>query len=569
MKLFNRLSPRGSIRRRLSVGTTLLILLLVLTMGGVSTFALYRNSLAQIDQQLRTASTRTASYQEGLSAASPDAIPALPAEKTDHHTDKPNPQADKPHEHQDDPGRLPKGIRTPGLRDGTLVLTKRQDAVQAAVITPQGSFQALQVSQANALLNEVKNQRVSQIQSVHIPGLGRYRVLLTQKDNQQTLLLGSSLEPTDDLVKTFILWELILGVAAAVLAGVAASWLVKRNLAPLTEVTEAAHQVTEMDLSTGQVDLQVRVPVSDPQTEAGQVAQALNTLLGHVDESLTARAQSEAHLREFVADASHELRTPLASISGYAQLLERHQSQWPQDAQNHLSRIRSEGARMQRLVDQLLLLARLDAGRELQFSEVDLLALCADALADAQAAGPDHEWDFDLDLDPEGPLPLVSGDEDRLRQVLANLLTNARVHTPAGTSVRLGLRVLAAEPSSDGPASVGPDSARTLFSGPRVQVTVQDSGPGIPAAQLERVFERFSRSDQAASRPSGSTGLGLSIVQAIVQAHGGQVMVSSIEAKAAGSATAGSTTADSTTADSETVENSGTTFTVVLPLLVD
>jgi two-component system OmpR family sensor kinase len=202
-----------------------------------------------------------------------------------------------------------------------------------------------------------------------------------------------------------------------------------------------------------------------------------------------------------VADASHELRTPLASIRGYAELTRRGGAELPEDVRHSLSRIESEATRMTGLVEDLLLLARLDEGRELQQKPVDLSRIIVDAVSDAHAAGPDHTWDMEL---PEEPLEVI-GDQARLHQVVVNLLANARVHTPAGSTVQVVL-----EKQED-----------------RVLLRVIDNGPGIPQEQMPELFERFTRGDASRTRATGSTGLGLAIVNAVVQAHHGSVTVTS------------------------------------------
>jgi two-component system OmpR family sensor kinase len=274
---------------------------------------------------------------------------------------------------------------------------------------------------------------------------------------------------------------------------------------PLERVAGTAEQVSSLPLDRGDVALSVRVPEADTDqhTEVGKVGSALNRMLGHVASALTARQASEQKVRQFVADASHELRTPLASIRGYAELTRRSPHELPPDVTRSLGRIESEATRMTSLVEDLLLLARLDEGRELDRDPVDVTLLLVDALSDAHAAGPDHEWVLDL---PDEPVEVL-GDAPRLHQVLMNLLANARVHTPEGTTVTAGLR------------------ADTEHG--RAVITVADDGPGIPAELQSTLFERFARGDSSRNRATGSTGLGLAIVQAVVQAHGGEVTVAS------------------------------------------
>ncbi|MEV4202979.1 sensor histidine kinase, partial [Micromonospora globbae] len=264
-----------------------------------------------------------------------------------------------------------------------------------------------------------------------------------------------------------------------------------------------AGRVSELTLDRGEVALSERVPESDtdPRTEVGQVGGALNRMLGHVAAALAARQASETRVRQFVADASHELRTPLAAIRGYAEVARRGRDQVPPDVAHALRRVESESTRMTHLVDDLLLLARLDSGRPLVAEPVDLTALVVDALSDAHVAGPEHRWQLDL---PDEPLT-VTGDAARLHQVVANLLANARVHTPPGTTVTTTLR--------------GEPDAAVL--------RVADDGPGVPPTLRAEIFERFTRGDSSRSRAHGSTGLGLSIVAAVVEAHHGTVTVDS------------------------------------------
>jgi len=297
--------------------------------------------------------------------------------------------------------------------------------------------------------------------------------------------------------------ELAVTGIGLLLAALAAAVLVRLTLRPLSRIAATARRVSELPLDRGEVALAERVPDADtdPGTEVGQVGAALNSLLGHVGNALRARQASESKVRQFVADASHELRTPLAAIRGYAELSRRSQQPLPPDVAHALGRVESEAVRMTSLVEDLLLLARLDAGRPLEAEPVDLSRLLVDAVGDAQAAGRDHVWRLDL---PDEPV-VVTGDHARLHQVVANLLSNARTHTPAGTTV----------------------TARVCSTGGCAVLAVLDDGPGVPPAVLPTVFERFARADTSRSRTAGSTGLGLAIVSAVVHAHGGSVEVTS------------------------------------------
>ncbi|MGW2371938.1 MULTISPECIES: sensor histidine kinase [Kitasatospora] len=331
--------------------------------------------------------------------------------------------------------------------------------------------------------------------------LHRYRVRAVAGRDGDVLVCGLPLRPAEDTVERLETLELTVFAIAATAAGAAGAVWVGFSLRPLRRVVGMAERVSALPLASGEVMLAERVPDDDPRTEVGRVGAALNRMLGHVGDALARRHAVEERLRGFAADASHELRTPVAAVRGHAELALRHPGEVPGEVRHSLERIDAEALRMGAIVEDLLLLARLDAGRPLAEDEVDLTRIVLGAVADARAAGPDHRWRLVL---PEEPV-LVRGDEHRLSQVVANLLANARTHTPAGTAVELRLE---------------------LTSG-AVELSVTDEGPGIPAELLARVFERFVRGDRARSRATGSTGLGLAIVRAVVQAHGGTVEAAS------------------------------------------
>jgi two-component system, OmpR family, sensor kinase len=284
-------------------------------------------------------------------------------------------------------------------------------------------------------------------------------------------------------------------------------WLVRLGLRPLTGMRKTAEAIAAGDLS-------MRVAPADDRTEIGRFGQALNTMLGRIERAFAERQASEDRLRRFVADASHELRTPLTSIRGYAELFRRGAATRPDDLAKAMHRIEDEAARMGVLVEELLLLARLDQGRPVDRQPVDLTALARDAVADARVVEPARP----LELDTNGPVR-VTGDAVRLRQVLDNLLANVRTHTPPETAAAVRVR------ADDGHAVL----------------EVADRGPGMSEDESARAFERFYRVDASRSRDSGGVGLGLSIVSAIVTAHGGEVQVRSAPGE-------------------------GATFTVTLPL---
>ncbi|MFJ7957185.1 ATP-binding protein [Streptomyces sp. NPDC096319] len=339
--------------------------------------------------------------------------------------------------------------------------------------------------------------------TVELPGgLGSYRVAYAAGVHG-AYVTGIPLTEVEDTLSTLVLVEVSVTGAGLVAASLAGTVLVRVALRPLRRVAATARQVARLPLHSGEVALHQRVPEAeaDPRTEIGQVGAALNRMLDHVHSALDARQQSETRVRQFVADASHELRTPLASIRGYAELTRRGREECGPDTRHALGRIESEATRMTGLVEDLLLLARLDAGRPLSYGTTDLVPLVVDAVSDARAAGPDHHWRLEL---PERDV-LVRADGARLQQVLVNLLANARTHTPPGTEV----------------------TARVRTDGTGTCVDVEDGGPGIPPELLPVVFERFARGDASRSRHAGSTGLGLAIVRAVVLAHGGDVTVRS------------------------------------------
>ncbi|MEA2842707.1 MAG: two-component system, OmpR family, sensor kinase [Actinomycetota bacterium] len=321
-------------------------------------------------------------------------------------------------------------------------------------------------------------------------GLIDYRVLATPLDDGSLLIVALPLEENRQTLRRLVGVE--LAMAAAVLAGLALmAWsVVGLGLLPLAEIARTADAIAEGDMSR-------RVERIDERTEIGALGQALNKMLTRIESAFAERKASEDRLRRFVADASHELRTPLTSIRGYAELFRRGAADRPEDLATAMRRIEQESARMGVLVEDLLLLARLDQGRPLDRSPVDLSRLAADAVADARAVSPDSE----IVLSNGSPV-MVLGDELRLRQVAANLLSNADVHTPPGTVVKV---------------TVDAD-------GDRARLVVSDDGPGLPPGMSDSVFERFFRVDKARSRTTGGgAGLGLSIVAAVAEAHGGTV----------------------------------------------
>jgi two-component system, OmpR family, sensor kinase len=338
----------------------------------------------------------------------------------------------------------------------------------------------------------------------------QYRVLIRPLDNGWFLAIAAPLDSVEATVQhvTMIIVATNVAVFASLLLIV---WLtIRRGLRPIDNMIDTAALIAAGDLSH-------RAESADPATEVGQLATALNAMLNRIEASFAAKDVSERRLRQFVADASHELRTPLTSIRGYAELYRTGAVSDGDALDRAMERIESEGIRMGKLVEDLLLLARLDQGRPLESKAVDVSRVVSDAVADARAIEPERPISYQS---ADGALML--GDADRLRQVVGNLLTNARAHTGRSTPVHVVVR--------------------TIPTG--VELTVADEGPGIDPDQAAHVFDRFYRVDASRSRDRGGSGLGLSIVKSIVEAHGGEVAL-------------------------ETEPGKGTTFRVTLPRMTE
>ena len=405
----------------------------------------------------------------------------------------------------------PRGLRGPGSSDGQLQLIKHDDEVLSGVVK---QFDVVELdSEAQQQLLSLRCD--SHGHDINLKNYGAFRVICTQKDSQ-TLIVGLSLAANNSTFFALIAVEGVIALVVILGATFIGRKWIRREMLPLGEVAATARNIGSQDLiAAPTVDTFDRVDssIAQPGDEVGDVGFALNTMIDNVETALQARAESEQRLRQFVADASHELRTPLASIQGYTQLLQRGAT----DQELALSRIASESARMSGLVEDLLLLARLDAGRELASDPVDVIPLAIDAVSDAHAAGPDHQWSLDLpEIDDEVDSCTsctVLGDESALRQVFANLVNNARIHTPAGTHVKVGVQTIAGTASTPG----------------FVRLSVADDGPGIAPELRATVFDRFVRGDTSRSRQGkGSSGLGLSIVSSIAEALGGRVDVDTL-----------------------------------------
>lgn len=334
--------------------------------------------------------------------------------------------------------------------------------------------------------------------TVHFEGLGSYRLQLVRGSDGGVLVTGLPQASVDETLEVLSRTEFLVFSGVALVVGAIGGLAVRRSLRPLERVTATALRVSELPLASGEVAITERVPDGNPRTEVGRVASAVNHLLNQVEGALGARQASENRLRRFIADASHELRTPLAIVRSHAELIGLEAADFTESAGASLRSIDSGVQRMGRLVDDLLLLARLDSGVRLASTEVDLTRLVLEAVSDARVMADEHHWSLEL---PENPV-LVQGDRERLEQVITNVLTNARVHTPPGTAISV-----------------------TLSTKDVLRLDVVDDGPGIAAELLPRVQERFTSGQH--SRSSGSSGLGLAIVAGVVQAHGGNLSIES------------------------------------------
>ena len=468
---------RHTLGRQLVVRVTVLVALAALLITTATALAAQQLLMSQLDRQLDTVTTRL----------------------------------------RDPAGAPVTGLLRPGQPIGTLMVLYDDDGVPQA----EGRLTERGAGQSGAAVTDLPEAVVDQLANVPgddakssmvLSGLGRYRVVGYQVviggTDLGTLVVGVPLHEVDETLLQLVGLTALLSLVAIVGTIFASRSLVVRTLRPLNRVAATAQQVSQLRLDRGEVALAVRVPPqdADPESEVGRVGQAINHMLNNVEEALAARQASETKVRQFVADASHELRNPLAAIRGYAELTRRDREQLPTEAAYAMSRVESEAERMSHLVEDMLLLARLDAGPDLDLQPCDLSEIVINAVSDARVAGPDHAWQLTL---PHYPV-IAHGDQHRLQQVMANLLANARTHTPPGTQVHTEVSV----------------------SGPQAVVTVTDNGPGIPPEVSNRVFERFARGDASRTRTpdartGGSTGLGLAIVAAVVDAHHGSVTVRS------------------------------------------
>ncbi len=503
-------SPRTwSLRARLLVTQVVLLAVVCAGIGVATEFALQRFLMHQLDQQVMEASRRSAGIFFGPPPgfgppSAPGFGPGAPPMGPEF--GPPPPGYPRRIIIREDDGPGPVFLNAPGQATRTVgAVVAQGESVDAGVITSDGARAEISSAAAKQLAQVAANRHPT---TVDLDGLGRYRLVANHsRGPEETIVVGLPTSDVDDTLLWVLVMFCVVGAIALIAATTAGILVIRRQLAPLSRVSAAAREVADLELDRGEVRLTpiVKVDPASAHTEIGQLGSALNRMLDRISGALSARHASEMRVRQFVADASHELRTPLAAIRGYTELAQRKQDDLPDDVAHAMNRVESETERMTQLVEDMLLLARLDTGRPLEREQVDLTRLVVDAASDAHIAGKDHEWTLDL---PDEPV-VVRGDEARLHQVLANLLANARTHTPPGTSVTASLAV---------------DDRDAVL-------TVADDGPGIPVWLQPEIFERFARGDSSRSRRGGSTGLGLAIVAAVVRAHRGTIDVHSVPGK--------------------------------------
>jgi two-component system, OmpR family, sensor kinase len=462
-----------TLRARLTIGMVAVLLAACAVLGVASELFLREFLLARLDGQLLAAGGR---YSASLEH---DRRPAAGAIG----------RADDP---------------IPGQAAGTLGIRLIAGRVtDAAVITDTGASRPVHLGAANT--DAVRAVRPgSGPTSVDLAGVGDYRIRAVNGRDGDVQVTGLPLHPLNEtLARLFVVLLLVFGIVV-VLGGAATALVVRRMLRPLERLSATALRVSELALTGPEAPLPTTGAPGQSGSEVDAVSIAFDRMLERVSQAMASRDATEDQLRRFVADASHELRTPLATIRAYAEYGATPETGTvPGETADALGRITVTADRMGALVADLLLLARLDAGRPMAREPVDITRLVLEALADARAAAPDHHWRLDL---PE-QAATAAGDSDRLHQVVANLLNNAHAHTPPDTTVT---------------AIVRQDSLS-------IEVAICDDGPGIPRDQLSGIFDRFTRGDTSRSRAHGSTGLGLAIAHSIAVAHGGSLTASSAD----------------------------------------
>ena len=457
-----------SLRLRLLLALVGLVAVGLLVADGLTYLSLQSFLLQRVDQQLEAAPRPMLYALERSNSGLPGNVPTVP----------PDEQA----------------VLPPGTYGG--VLDSTGQIVASTVISYGGSrppVPALPAGLAQTATRDGGQATVtahaSGHSSLHFRVFATQRVLVDQSGAVYTLVVAIPLTEVTQTLQRLLLVEGIVTITVLVGLGLLAWWIVRREMRPLDDMAATAGAIAAGDLTR-------RVERADSRTEVGRLGLALNAMLAQIEEALTRSRNSENALRRFLAQASHELRTPLSSVRGYAELFRRGARERPEDLDLAMRRIEQEAARMGVLVEELLLLARLDEGRSLEREPVDLTQVAADVVADARILAPDR----DVELEQTGPVGVL-GDDSRLRQVVTNLVMNALQHAGAEARVVVGTR------SVDGQAIL----------------EVADDGVGMPDDVAARVFEPFYRPSSANGRSEGTAGLGLSIVAAIAEAHGGTV----------------------------------------------
>lgn len=400
-------------------------------------------------------------------------------------------------EKPDSPGRGRPGREFPGITAGSFSLIYQDGQATSLLISPGRSPRQLSSTQ----VSQVLSLSLTRPQNVSLTDLGDYRVAQRQVDIPEgtaRIASGLPLREVNQTLHSFILFYSLGSLAALLGAYLLARFLVRRELRDLTQVETVARAVEKVNLeSESQLPTRVRDEVTSKDSEAAQLGRSLNRALEHVESSLKLREESEAQLRQFVADASHELRTPVAAISGYAQLLAR--QNLGEQAGDAVGRIERESQRLADLVSDLILLARLDAGQNAQVEEVSIAGVIVETFTNMRITYPEHHWELEFAKDLAEVT--VVGSESALTQIVSNLLANAAQHTPAGTKIQV---------------------SACLVAGDKVQVQVADNGPGIDPRIADTLFNRFVRADTSRT-PGESSGLGLAIVKTLTEALGGDI----------------------------------------------
>ncbi|MGV0740941.1 sensor histidine kinase [Mycolicibacterium sp. XJ870] len=465
--------PR-SLRRQLVLGVTSIVTVVLIAVGVLSVYSLHTYVSTMSDTEV----------QRSLAAFS--------------HSFEKLRDKEEMHEIANDAEALTAFV---GQAPGNLIAVLHDGVVVQSAVFSDGEPHPAPVAVVKAL--EAQSWASAQPRSVKLPVLGSYRVCSQSAGDGDVLVSGVSLDSANLMIARKSVTVAVIIIVALILTAVATVAVVRFALRPLRRVAATAAKVAtlRLDGDDHRITARVRDKDTDPDNEVGIVGETLNRLLANVDSALAELAASDRRTRQFLTDASHELRTPLAAIQGYAELTRQDSANLPATTEYALARIEAEARRMTVLVSDLLLLSRLGEGQDLETDDIDLCDLVIDVVNDNAVSAPTHNWVARLPDDPVW----VLGDHIRLHQVVSNLLTNARVHTPPGVTVAVTLTA----------------------NGEYAELTVADDGPGIDAELLPNLFGRFVRADKSRSRELGSTGLGLAIVASIVQAHDGTVTVAS------------------------------------------